>query len=270
MAAFGISFPKLTFSRSATSKADTNTISTTTTTTPSPPSANTRTLSLSIKNVPSQPLHYDVSTTTIITVPKKKPTSIATILAIDGETKQLPKNLSVFNELQLDDGKINKHSLFCAIKTQGNYPCTCLEAGDISEKRRRQENSSDVIVSSSLSPMGTIDHRPDIRFLANIDSKNILYDSQQEEKILIPQRRSSHTFTPPTTSLSHNSSSNDLHFASSGMSVDLPQLKYAIEKFLVDEDDPVFQIAEEFPSGSSLFQPGKNILINHIICIFLF
>jgi hypothetical protein len=101
MAAFGVSFPKLTLCRSTTSKADTNTISTT-------PTKTTRTLSLSIKNVPSQALHYDVSTTTI----KKKPSSIATILAIDGETKQLPKNLSVFNELQLDDGKSNKHSLF--------------------------------------------------------------------------------------------------------------------------------------------------------------
>ncbi len=101
MAAFGISFPKLTLCRSTTSKTDTNTTSTAT-----PPATSTRTLSLSIKNVPSQPLHYDVST---ITTAKKKPTSIATILAIDGETKQLPKNLSVFNELQLDDGKSNIH-----------------------------------------------------------------------------------------------------------------------------------------------------------------
>jgi hypothetical protein len=102
MAAFGISFPKLTLCRSTKSKIDANTISTTTT----PPTTSTRTLSLSIKNVPSQPLHYDVSA---ITTAKKKPTSIATILAIDGETKQLPKNLSVFNELQLDDGKSNIH-----------------------------------------------------------------------------------------------------------------------------------------------------------------
>ena len=99
MAAFGISFPKLTLSRSSISKADANV--------PAgkpkaaPTTATTRTLSLSIKNVPSQPLHYDVSTTTA----KKKPTAIATILAIDGESKQLPKNLSVFNELQLDESK---------------------------------------------------------------------------------------------------------------------------------------------------------------------
>ena len=117
MAAFGISFPKLTFCRSLTSKVDTNTVSTTATPTPTPtstpappPAAPTthRTFSLSIKSIPSQPLHYDVSTTT----QKKKTSSITTILAIDGETKQLPKNLSVFNELQLDDDKSNKHSLF--------------------------------------------------------------------------------------------------------------------------------------------------------------
>jgi hypothetical protein len=117
MPAFGITFPKLTFCRSTTSKVDTNTVSTTTSPPPPPPpttTAGTRTLSLSIKNVPSQPLHYDVSTTTA----KKKPTSMATILAIDGETKQLPKNLSVFNELQLDDGKSNKHSLFSCYKNK--------------------------------------------------------------------------------------------------------------------------------------------------------
>lgn len=128
MAAFGISFPKLSFSRSASSKTDTNIISTI----PTPPT-NTRTLSLSIKNIPSQPLHYDISTTTaaavaIATTPKKKPTSITTILAIDGETKQLPKNLSVFNELQLDGGKINKHSLFCSIRALRIYPLYVLRS----------------------------------------------------------------------------------------------------------------------------------------------
>ena len=116
MAAFGIKFPKLTLCRSTTSKADTNTVSKSSSPPPLPPTttASARTLSLSIKNVPSQPLHYDVSTTTV----KKKPTLIANILAIDGETKQLPKNLSVFNELQLDDGKCNKHSRFSARKTK--------------------------------------------------------------------------------------------------------------------------------------------------------
>lgn len=99
MAAFGISFPKLTLSRSSISKADANVPSDKLKAAPT--TATTRTLSLSIKNVPSQPLHYDVSTTTA----KKKPTTIATILAIDGESKQLPKNLSVFNELQIDESK---------------------------------------------------------------------------------------------------------------------------------------------------------------------
>ena len=93
MAAFGISFPKITLCRSSTSKTDPTHV---------PSITPVRTLSLSIKNVPSQPLHYDVSTTTM----KKKTPTNATILAIDGETKQLPKNLSVFNELQLDDGEI--------------------------------------------------------------------------------------------------------------------------------------------------------------------
>jgi hypothetical protein len=114
MAAFGISFPKLTFCRSSTSKADTNTVSTATAPVPTSTTAH-RAFSLSIKNIPSQPLHYDISTTT--TTQKKKTSSIATILAIDGETKQLPKNLSVFNELQLDDGKSNKHSLFSHVQT---------------------------------------------------------------------------------------------------------------------------------------------------------
>ena len=116
MAAFGISFPKLTFCRSSTSKADTNTVSTATAPVPTSTTAH-RAVSLSIKNIPSQPLHYDISTTTTATTQKKKTSSIATILAIDGETKQLPKNLSVFNELQLDDGKSNKHSPFSLIQT---------------------------------------------------------------------------------------------------------------------------------------------------------
>lgn len=119
MTAFGISFPKLSFCRTSTPKVDTNTDSTTTTTTtttPTTPTTGIRTLSLSIKNVPSQPLNYDVSTTAV----KKKTTSFATILAIDGETKQLPKTLSVFNELQLDDGKSNKHFSILLVQTIKN------------------------------------------------------------------------------------------------------------------------------------------------------
>ncbi|CAF1937909.1 unnamed protein product [Rotaria magnacalcarata] len=229
MAAFGISFPKLTFCRTPISKIDNNTDSTitaatttTTTTTTATPITGVRTLSLSIKNIPSQPLHYDISTTTV----KKKTTSFTTMLAIDGETKQLPKTLSVFNELQLDD-----------------------EARNINERRRREENSSGIIVPPSLSPLGTIDYRPDIQFLANVDSKKILHDSDDKEKKTIQEKRSNQTFTPPTASLSNESvSSSDLHLSPSAISVDLPQLKYAIEKLLIDDNDdhPAYQIAEEF------------------------
>ena len=111
MAAFGVSFPKLTFCRSAPSKIDPNNVSSTTA------PAGSRTLSLSIKNVPSQPIHFDVSTTSSA-LAKKKTTSIATILAIDGETKQLPRNLSVFNELQFDCGKNGKHLFSHAEQTR--------------------------------------------------------------------------------------------------------------------------------------------------------
>jgi hypothetical protein len=78
----------------------------------------------------------------------------------------------------------------------------------------------------------------------------------------IQERRSNHTFTPPTSSLSNESSSNDLHLTLSSVSVDLPQLSYAIEKFLVDDDNPVYQIAEEFPSGYPLLHQGRNIHIS--------
>ena len=97
MSAFGISFPKLTLRRTSTSKNNANNVSSKNST------IGTRTFSLSIKNVPSQSYHYDIPTTV-----KTKPTSSTTILAIDGETKQFPKTLSVFNELQLDDDKSYK------------------------------------------------------------------------------------------------------------------------------------------------------------------
>lgn len=110
MAAFGISFPKISLCRASTSKPDANHVSSasspTSTTTPAATTTTaTRTLSLSIKNVPSRPLHYDVSSTAA----KMKVPTMTTILAIDGETKQLPKSLSVFNELQLDERKCDKH-----------------------------------------------------------------------------------------------------------------------------------------------------------------
>ncbi|UJR28800.1 hypothetical protein I4U23_010025 [Adineta vaga] len=218
MAAFGISFPKITLCRPSTSKIDTTHVPATASpsiTTTNPP----RTLSLSIKNVPSQRLHYDVSTTSA----KKKTLTDTTILAIDGETKQLPKNLSVFNELQIDD-----------------------EAENNDEKRTREKNSSNIILSSSLSPMGPIDHRSDIRSV-------IPNDFNIDEKQFLHERKSNQTFTPPTSSLSNDSSStNDLHSTLSSISVDLPQLKYALEKFLIDDNDPVYEIAEEFSTDCSL------------------
>ena len=137
-------------------------------------------------------------------------------------------------------------------KKKGKYPCTCLEDVDTNERRKRAEKSSDVIVSSSLSPMGNIHHRSDLRFANNVDSNRVPI----EENISIQVRRSTHTFTPPTSSASQNSSANDLHLTSSARSIDLPQLKYAIEQFLVDDDDdPIYHIADEFPSG---YAQGKN------------
>ncbi|CAF0721208.1 unnamed protein product [Adineta steineri] len=236
MAAFGISFPKLTLSRPSIPKTDTNIVPSSST-----PTNNTRNLSLSIKNVPSQPLHYDVSSTTTTTATvKKKLISTPTMLAIDGETKQLPKNLSVFNELQLDE-----------------------EAEDINEKRKRTKNSTNVAVSSLFSSTRTIDDRPDIRLLPSIDSKQILHESIDQEKQISQERRSNHTFTPPTSSLSNDSLSDDLHVTLSSFSVDLPQLKYAIEKFLVDDNNPVYEVAEEFSTDCSHSHQDCHETNNH-------
>jgi hypothetical protein len=107
--------------------------------------------------------------------------------------------------------------------------------------------------------MGGIDHRPDIRFHGNVDSTKILHDFKDKEKKAIQERQSNHTFTPPTSSLSNDSLANDVHLSLSSISVDLPQFKYGLEKFLVDDDDPIYQIAEEFPSGCSVFHQGTNI-----------
>ena len=143
---------------------------------------------------------------------------------------------------------INSREFLFEKQEKGKYPCTCLEDGDISERRKRAEKPSDVIVASSLSPMGNIHRRSDPRFANNVESNRVA----NEENISIHVRRSNHTFTPPTSSASQNSSSNDLHGTSSTRSIDLPQLKYAIEQFLVDDDDdPIYQIADEFASGYS-------------------
>lgn len=79
----------------------------------------------------------------------------------------------------------------------------------------------------------------------------------------VDERRSNQTFTPPTSSLSHESpSSNDLHSTLSALSVDLPPLNYALEKFLVDGvdatvNDSVYEVAEEFSSGCALTDQGN-------------
>ena len=110
--------------------------------------------------------------------------------------------------------------------------------------------------------MANIDRRPDIRFLAHVDSKNVFSDSKdQDAKHVAQERPSNHTFTPPTSTLSNQSSSHDLHQILSSISVDLPQLNYAIEKFLVDDDDdnPVYHVLDEFPPILSGFQQGRQM-----------
>lgn len=105
--------------------------------------------------------------------------------------------------------------------------------------------------------MRNIHPYPDIQVYTTADSKPISNDFKNADNLLMDSHRSNHTFTPPTTSLSPHSSSNDLHVTSSSFSVDLPQLKYAIEKFLLDDDDPVYQFVDEFPSGSFFSHQGK-------------
>lgn len=126
---------------------------------------------------------------------------------------------------------------------------TCL---DIVEKQTSERSSSTPIVSPPLSLMGNIDHRPQIGFLSTIDLK-------EETKSKLNERRSNHTFTPPTSSLSNQSSSNDLYLALSSISVDLPPLNYALEKFLVDNEQFTDQIVEELVSTSDR---GKSIRIS--------
>ena len=158
--------------------------------------------------------------------------------------------------------------------TSTEHSSTCLDDEDINERRKQTETSNTVIIPSSVSsPMRTIPQYPDIQFFANTDFKAIPNDMKDEEKYLTEPRRSNHTFTPPTSSLSPHSSSNDLHLTSSSLSVDLPQLKYAIEKFLLDDDDdddPIYQFVDEFPPGSSFHHQGKTIHRPHSLPFNLF
>ena len=144
----------------------------------------------------------------------------------------------------------------------------CLESADINERRKSGDNANDVVVSSSLSSMGSTDCRSSIRFLNNIDSKKILYNAQDKEQNSIQEHRSNHTFTSPTSSLSSQSSSNDLRLTMSSISIELPKFKYAIEKFLIDNDDnPIYQIAEEFSSNySPCYQGSKNTHVIYLFC----
>lgn len=149
--------------------------------------------------------------------------------------------------------------------TSTEHSRTCLDDEDINERRKQNETSNTVIIpSSASSPMRTIPQYPDIQLFANLDYKPISNDLKDEGKYLTEPRRSNHTFSPPTSSLSPHSSSNDLHLASSSLSVDLPQLKYAIEKFLLDDDDdPIYQFVDEFPPGCSFHHQGKTIHPSH-------
>ena len=123
---------------------------------------------------------------------------------------------------------------------------------DIGEKQTSERSLSTPIVAPPLSLVANIDQRPQIGFLSSIDSK-------EEMKSTLTERRSNHTFTPPTSSLSNQSSSNDLYLALSSISVDLPPLNYALEKFLVDNDQFTGQIVEELVSTSD---QGKSISIS--------
>ena len=108
-------------------------------------------------------------------------------------------------------------------------------------------------------------HRfPDIQLFTTADSEAISNNSQDGEQFLPEPRRSTHTFTPPTSSLSPHSSTNDLHVTSSVFSVDLPQLKYAIEKFLLADDDPIYQFVDEFPPGCSFSHHQPNDAIANL------
>lgn len=137
----------------------------------------------------------------------------------------------------------------------------------MTDNKEKQSNSTDIIIPSSFSPMSPMDYRSDIEFHMDRDFKRMLHDRKTNDKLSSEDRRSNHTFTPPTSSLSQNSSSYDVHLtSSSSISVDVPQLKYAIEKFLTDDDNPIYQVAEEFSSGFVLSHQGtKNDIFEFVI-----
>ena len=133
-------------------------------------------------------------------------------------------------------------------------------------KQQAEENSNDFIYRSSLSLMGNIQRRSDH------SSSSIPTNSKDEtKKINLQPRASNQTFTPPTSSLSNQSSNNDLHLTLSSISVDIPQLHYPIEKSLDHEHDPHFHITEELlpdllltNSGTILISLLKSCNINEL------
>ena len=264
MAAFGISFPKLTLCRSITSKPDTNAGATNSPVIPS------RTLSLSIKNVPSQPLLYDVLATT--TTDKKKTSTVVNVLAIDAETKQMPKNLSVFNELQLDDSKKNTTPQTIALpttltKTTSTIPtittnerlCINSAVSFVDEKQKKEDNPLlSMVIHSPISLKENKNSCSIVQTVSRTGACKNDSNLKDESKEKTQERRSSHTFTPPTSSLSNQSSSNDLNLVLSSISVDIPPLNYAIEKFLEQSENPIYQQTGALPMQFSIPSQGKK------------
>lgn len=270
MAAFGISFPKLTLCRSVTSKSDTNNTSSLLSSSSSPSSTSgsstsaQRTLSLSIKNVPSQPLHYDVSTTAI---EKKKIPSMTTMLAIDGETKQMPKKLSVFTELQIDEKK-EKDDETQLIHSQTNRESisTHLELNNLNGKAKTEQYPDLSLVISSLSLKANKDHTSSVKIPSKPDTKYNVVDIKDETRNKLREHQSNHTFTSPTSSVSEQSSSYDLNQVLSSISLDVPPLNYAIEKFLEQTNDNFFQQIEDLQMSSlTLEEPGKIFLVHRFL-----
>lgn len=99
--------------------------------------------------------------------------------------------------------------------------------------------------------MGNIQRRSD-----HSSSFSTQSSKNETKKINLQQRASNQTFTPPTSSLSNQSSNNDLHLTLSSISIDFPQLYYPIEKCLDQEDDPQFHTVEELPADSALTSLG--------------
>lgn len=104
---------------------------------------------------------------------------------------------------------------------------------------------------SSLASVGNVDQHPDSH------SSTLRHSIEETKAINAQERRSNHTFTPPTSSLSNQSSSNDLHMSFSSISVDIPPLNYAMEKLLSPEDTYLSHTVEELPMTSAEPDSGR-------------